>query len=319
LSTDDYKSKWSHNHHNLPSGCTLLPLHDQLSPPEEKEIKKKYILPKEKSQEEKGIHKSESGEVSLSTSQQNLSMDNYNGTQSLEASNNNKPLLEIKPGKDYKRCIWCISYSLQQETKESVGCNPTRERQISFFPRPGRECDSNSRETLGVQELRGDECLVFFMPVEDRSPYQVSNSVINNGKNNGAMSKLQSLSDLVDATKNEHKFREFHESTDKWIIDQEHKNYFSDTFGITNIHPLFVSCYGMVVLFSDNRGIIFSWCEMTHDMYILGFNIMEGLANFVYHPNKKCAIIEDTGELIPEVELSCRAREELEMVETLII
>ena len=41
-STDDYENKWNHNYHNyhnLPSGCSLLPLHDQLSSPEEKEKK----------------------------------------------------------------------------------------------------------------------------------------------------------------------------------------------------------------------------------------------------------------------------------------
>ncbi|PKY57788.1 hypothetical protein RhiirA4_510941 [Rhizophagus irregularis] len=102
--------------------------------------------------------------------------------------------------------------------------------------------------------------------------------------------------------------------SDKWIVDQEHKKYFSDTFGITNICPMFIGCYGMVVLFLDDRGILFSWCEITYEMYILGFNIMESLANFVYHPKKRCVIDEDTGKLITEVELRRRAREELEMI-----
>ena len=39
-------------------------------------------------------------------------------------------------------------------------------------------------------------------------------------------------------------------------------------------------------------------------MYILGINKLEGLANYLYHPDKLCAIVEDTGELIPEVELT---------------
>jgi len=174
-------------------------------------------------------------------------------------------------------------------------------------------------QLLGVRELRGDECLDFFVPVENRSPYQVSNSVINNGGNKGAMPKLPSLSDLVDAIKNDHKLHEFHESTEKWILDQEHKKYFRDTFGITNIHPLFVGCYGMVVLFLDDHGIVFSWCKMTHKMYILGINKMEGLANFLYHPKKRCVIIEDTGELIPEVELLRLAKEEVKMIKPLIL
>jgi hypothetical protein len=122
---------------------------------------------------------------------------------------------------------------------------------------------------------------------------------------------LPSLSDLVGATKCDCEFHDFHEPTDKWIVDQEHKKYFSDTFGITNICPMFVGCYEMVVLFLDDRGILFSWYEITYEMYILGFNIMECLANFVYHPKKRCVIDEDTGKLITEVELRRRAREEL--------
>src|SRR2546430_1256575 len=135
-------------------GCSLLHYHDQLSPPEEKEKKyRHFVHPKEKEEKEKEIHISESGEVSFSTSQPNLSMDKYNGTQLLEASSSNKRLLEIKPGKDHQRCIWCINYSKQQETKESIDCNPTGERPIPSSSGPGWECDSNSRETLGVREL----------------------------------------------------------------------------------------------------------------------------------------------------------------------
>ncbi|GBB86190.1 hypothetical protein RclHR1_12630008 [Rhizophagus clarus] len=322
-STDDYENKWNHNHHNLPSRCSLLPLHDQLSPPEEKEKKYQLIVHhKQEEKEEKGIHLSESGEVSFSTSQPDWSMDGNNGTPSLEAPSNNKCLLEIKPGKNYQRCIWCINYGAQQESKGTVGCNPSTERPISSSSEPGWECDSDSSGILGVRELRGDECLDFFMPVENGSPYQVSNNVINNGGDSGAMCKLPSLSDLVGATKCDREFREFRELTDKWIVDQEHKKYFSDTFGITNIRPMFVGYSGMVVLFLDDRGILFSWCEMTYEMYILGFNIMEGLANFVYHPKKRCLIDEDTGKLITEVELSelrRRVREELKMDKPIII
>ncbi|CAG8629844.1 3341_t:CDS:2, partial [Paraglomus brasilianum] len=263
LSTDDYESEWNQNHHNLLMGCSLLPLHEQLSPPKEKEKK----IP------------------TFRSSQRKISRRERNSH---------------------------IKISLQRETKGLVDCIPTRERPIPSSSRPGWECDSNSR-TLGVRELRGNECLDFFMPVENRSPYQVSNSVINNGGigNNEAMPKLPSLSDLVDALKNDKdNFCEFHEPTDKWIVDQEHKKYFSDTYGITNIHPLFVGCYGMVVLFLDDRGIVFTWCEMTHDMCVLGFNIMEGLANYVCHQRKRCFIMEDTGELITKAECERRTMEE---------
>ena len=66
---------------------------------------------------------------------------------------------------------------------------------------------------------------------------------------------------------------------------------------------------GMTVLFLDSRGILFEWCEFTKDMYVLGINEMEGLANILYHPEKKLKIIEDTGEMIPDVELKRQAKE----------
>jgi hypothetical protein len=51
--------------------------------------------------------------------------------------------------------------------------------------------------------------------------------------------------------------------------------------------------------------------EMTYGMHFLGINKMEGLANYLYHPEKICAIMEDTGELVPEVELERHVRERL--------
>ncbi|PKC15802.1 hypothetical protein RhiirA5_407796 [Rhizophagus irregularis] len=170
------------------------------------------------------------------------------------------------------------------------------------------KCDSENR-ALGVRELLGDECLDLFMPVETRSPNQVSNNISIQKRNKGTMQKLQSYSELVDALKNDREFHEFHKSTDEWLIDQENKEYFKKTYGITNIHPLFVDQYGMTVLFLDDRDILFAWCEMTKDMDILGINKMEGLANYLYHPEKVCAIMEDTGELVPRVELKRRVKE----------
>ncbi|PKY37572.1 hypothetical protein RhiirA4_450439 [Rhizophagus irregularis] len=196
-----------------------------------------------------------------------------------EATNNSQRFLEIKPGKDYKPCIWCINYSLQFGRQERFMCTPAGERPLSSSSGSIWKCDSETR-ALGVRELLGDECLDLFMPVETRSPNQ-----------------------------NDREFHEFHKSTDEWLIDQENKEYFKKTYGITNIHPLFVDHYGMTVLFLDDRGILFAWCEMTKDMDILRINKMEGLANYLYHPEKVCAIMEDTGELVPRLELKRRVKE----------
>ena len=65
----------------------------------------------------------------------------------------------------------------------------------------------------------------------------------------------------------------------------------------------------MTVLFLDSRGILFEWCEFTKDMYVLGINEIEGLANILYHPEKKLMIMEDTGKIIPDAKLKCQAKE----------
>ncbi|GES77557.1 hypothetical protein GLOIN_2v1673015 [Rhizophagus clarus] len=124
------------------------------------------------------------------------------------------------------------------------------------------------------------------------------------------MHELPSLSELVELIKNDHKYHEFYKNEDNWLIDQEN---FSDTYGITKIYSLLVDHYGGSLMFLDDCNILFEWCEITQIMYILGINIMEGFANFLYHPEKRC-IIEEDGNLIPDIELE-RQAEELVKVE----
>ena len=69
---------------------------------------------------------------------------------------------------------------------------------------------------------------------------------------------------------------------------------------------------GMSVLFLDSCGILFEWCELTQDMYILGINEIEGFANILYHPENKCIIINDTGEILTDEELEYQAEESAE-------
>ena len=66
----------------------------------------------------------------------------------------------------------------------------------------------------------------------------------------------------------------------------------------------------MVVLFLDDRGIMFMWSEMEYGMRILGINKVEGLANYLYHPEKICVVMIDD-ELVPEVELERRVEEKM--------
>ncbi|GBC04230.1 hypothetical protein RclHR1_05580015 [Rhizophagus clarus] len=265
-------------------GCSLLPVYDQ------------YMFLKERSQ------------GTVSAPEPTLSMDNDNRTRTLKLANNNQHLLEVKSGKGYQRCIWCIDYSSQLESQKRIVQNLTKEQQIPSSSRSPWECGSKTSR-LAIWKLLGDECLDLFMPVDTRSGNHVSNNISTWKNNNGTMRKLPSYSELVDKLKNDRKFREFCKPTDEWLIDQENKKYFGKTYGITFIHPLLVGHSGMIVLFLDDRGIMFMWSEMEYGMRILGINKVEGLANYLYHPEKICVVMEDTGELIPEVELERRVEE----------
>jgi len=224
-----------------------------------------------------------------------------------KAASNNQHLLEIKSGKDYQPCVWCITYSSVEGRQEKIVPNPTKERQIPSSLRSTWKCGSKTRR-LGVRELLGDECLDLLMPVDARSGNQVSNNITTE-KNNGTMQKLQSYSELVETLKNDREFREFCGPTDEWLIDQEHREFFDEAFGITYIRPLLVDHSGLVGLFLDDRGIMFKWSEMEYDMQVLGINKMEGLANYLYHPEKIFVVTEDTGELVLEVEITRHVEE----------
>lgn len=273
-------------------GCPQLSLHNQLSPPKER--------PQDKKTE---VHISEPSEFPFSASQPNSLVDNNNG-KSQKLSDNDQRLLEVEPGKNYRHCIWCISFSSHREKKDGISFNPNRKR-----PTPSSLGPEWSRDPISgrvdVQELCGDECLDYFMSVQTGSLNQNSNSISSERRSSVAMHELPSLQELAESIKNDHKFREFHENEDNWLIDRK---YFSDTYGITKIHPLLVDHYGGSFMFLDDRNILFEWCEMTQSMYILGINIMEGFANFLYHPEKRF-IIEVDGKLILKMELERQAKE----------
>ncbi|CAB4375433.1 unnamed protein product [Rhizophagus irregularis] len=93
---------------------------------------------------------------------------------------------------------------------------------------------------LGIWELLRGEYLDFLMPVETRSPNRVC------------------YSELVDILKNDYKFCEFHESTDRWLIDQEYREYFNETYHITNIYPLLMDHSGTTIFFLDDHSILFA-------------------------------------------------------------
>ena len=174
------------NHHNYSIGYQHFPLKERF--------------------QEKGneIHISdEPDEISFLASQSSLSMDNYNERQMQKSSSNDQCLLEVKSERDYQRCIWCINFNSQFERKGQQLLTPSL------------------KSGWRVQEFCGDECLDFFISAQTKSSNQISNNINSRNKSNINMQKLPSLSEMVEQIKNEHKYREFHEPKDEWLIDQE--------------------------------------------------------------------------------------------------
>ncbi|RIA95723.1 hypothetical protein C1645_816311 [Glomus cerebriforme] len=239
------------------SSAIQLPLHDQLSPPKEP-LHDQPSPPKERSQEkDKGIHITETGEISFLAPRTTSSMDNYDG-ESQQTSNSNQCFLESRPGEDYQCCIWCVNFSSQRD-KGRNSFIPTKHRPIPSSSGTKWRCDFKDRSVgnSGIVRRR--------MP---GLPYASSEQIFQSRLEQYRFSQKE--------------FHEFHDQLKyEWIIDQENKEYFSDAYGITNINPLLVDNYGMTVLFLDSR-------------------------------EKKLKIMEDTGKMVPVVELKRQAKEIVE-------
>jgi hypothetical protein len=223
--TNNIEGEWVQYRHSNPIGCSLLPVHDQ------------FKLPKEEKNKEKSQKISKTSKVDFSAPKPNLSMDINDGTRSQQATIHSQCFLESKPEKYYQPCIWCINSSSQMGRQERIVRNPTKERQVPSSSGSKWECDSEIGK-VGVRELLGNECLDLFMPVETRSPNQVSKNNSTQQRNKGTMQKLPSYSELVDRLKNDCDFHEFHGPTDKSLIDQENREF----FGKNMVSHLFTHC-----------------------------------------------------------------------------
>ncbi|GES83309.1 hypothetical protein GLOIN_2v1673015 [Rhizophagus clarus] len=138
--TNNIEGDWGHDLHSNPIRCSLLPVHDQFKLSEENSKEKNN---EKNNQRSHGIL--ESSEITFSTPRPNLSMDNYDGTKSQKTTKNNQHLPEIRPGKDYQPCIWCINYSLQSGRQGRVMYTPASERPLSSSSGSVWKCDSESR------------------------------------------------------------------------------------------------------------------------------------------------------------------------------
>jgi hypothetical protein len=149
--------------------------------------------------------------------------------------------------------------------------------------------------------------------MEARPSHQFAYNLSAEKSSDAKLQELPEMSDMVEQLKSDS--CGFHKTKRQDLLDPRAIGYFDDTFGITGVTPVFVDHSGMVVWFLDSRGIMFQWDEMEQIMTYLGNNLREGLANYLYHQENMCAILEDSGNLIPleklEQESTQRAKEML--------
>ena len=93
-----------------------------------------------------------------------------------------------------------------------------------------------------------------------------------------------------------------YEVTTDNILDKRDIEYFTETFGIIGIHPVFTDHSGFIVWMLDNHGFMYWWNGMEQAMDYTGGSLMEGLTNHIYHPGNICAIMENAAKLVHKAE-----------------
>ncbi|CAG8622239.1 9720_t:CDS:2, partial [Ambispora leptoticha] len=244
-----------------------------------------------------------------SPTRSNCSMDQDTGAHSQiqNVPNHNQRIMEIGQGQDHQSDIRNVSHSSHQRAEGTLDHSPTRERSMLLPSRSEWDNYSKNRN-LGVRELRGNKFMDSSISMEAGSSDQISHNISADSKSEDTVQELQ---DLLEKLKNDP--RGFHETRDERLLHPEDREYFCDIFGITGVHPVFVDHSGMVVWMFDDRGIMFQWDDMAQNIEYLGIDLRQGLTNYIYHPEKICAIMEDTGELIPVEEFKRRVYEKYRM------
>ncbi|CAI2192944.1 1449_t:CDS:2 [Funneliformis geosporum] len=227
-----------------------------------------------------------------------------------KTSNSDQRIVDIKQTKDDMRSIRGICCEPYKNLQTQNNQNETVKRPtLSSIPKRSEWKYNPTTRNMAVWKLRGNESVDCTIPSESESFNEISHYRCMEKKNQANMQELPNMSDLVEKLKNDRGFRE---TTDEKLIHSEDKEYFHDTFNVTGVYPIFVDHSGMVILILDDRGFMYRWDEMSQNLDYLGNNLREGLTNCLYHPEKICAIMEFTCELIPVEELIRSVNEEVD-------
>ncbi|RIA79288.1 hypothetical protein C1645_841066 [Glomus cerebriforme] len=245
-------------------------------------------------------------------------MDYYPGDKG-DVSISDQRFLETECIQYNQSIIRCVDYSYQAKRQKKNDRTSTEKRPKLFLPKPeyGEEIGA-----LGYRELCGNQSVDASIPMEARSSNEILFNLCEEEKRGTSLSELSAL---LSHLKENCPFG-FHEITSEKdlsdlsiLLDEHDIRYFAKTFGIFRPRAVCIDKSGHSAFILDNRGYMFEYNDMERGMKYMGPNIIEGLTNYLFNPDKIYELIEDTCELITTEELERQAKEEMRDSITIVV
>lgn len=166
---------------------------------------------------------------------------------------------------------------------------------------------------LAYWELHGKKPVDTSNPAEAQSPDEISLNLCKEGKLGTLGTSLSKLSTLLSLLEYDH--FGIHIITKKdllhlhMLLHEDNVKYFAETFGIIHPRAVCIGGYGFLGFLVDNHGYMLLYDEMSNDMKYMGPNVIEGLINYFFYPDKVYELMENTCELIITEELKRQIKE----------
>ncbi|GBB98187.1 hypothetical protein RclHR1_03160007 [Rhizophagus clarus] len=193
----------------------------------------------------------------------------------------------------------------EEDTFKKNNQELTEEPQKLFLPES--EC---KKEVGGLTywELCGKKRVDTSNPAEAQSPDEISLNLCKEGKLGTlgtSLSKLLTLLSILEydrlgvITKKDYPLL-------KIPLNKYNVEYFAETFGIIHPRAACIDKTGFLAFLVDNRGYMFLYNEMEGEMKYMGPNVIEGLINYFFYPEKVYELVENICELITTEEYKRR-------------
>ena len=264
----------------------------------------------------------EKKEIPLPTSKSAFSMDPHLAAhQHIQTlPGNSERDVEVKSWKDHPQSdVWSVGNSSLQTTERSRSRGSDESRPTSLSTRPERKHTPINGE-LELGQLRGDSPLDVHDQVETRPSDSDSHNHIGKEKSVSSMPELlellpqRDLPSLLSALKND-RFG-FHPDTSDDLLDEYDLEAINEMcpHPLIGCRPMFADHSGFTMWIVDDTGFMYQYCRMNNSMKLMGHDMVEGLINYLYYPDRLLWLWPETQEWILEEEHKRRLAKQLEGV-----